>query len=143
MPDNDIQEGGQDSDVPHSRLQLLWDVMVFQAKLTVDGLRDIVLVPISLVSALVGLLIGGDQPAQYFDRVLRFGQRTEHWINLFGHRRTAGTSDEMIKPIQERVFEEASNRPWLRKAGGKLNKSIDTVGGAITPQQPDSSDEEP
>jgi len=130
------------SEAPHSRLQLVWDVLVFQAKLTVDGIRDIILVPISLVAALVGLLIGGDQPAQYFTRVLRFGRKTEYWINLFGQRRSAGTSDEIIKPIQERVFEEASSRPWLLKAGGKLNQSIDTVGDAIKPKRSDSEDEQ-
>jgi len=119
--------------ISQSRLQLIWDVLVFQLKLTVDGLRDLVLVPISLFAALAGLLLGGSQPAQYFHRVLQFGRRTEFWINLFGHKRVTGTSDEIIKPIQDRVFEEAHNRPWLRKAGTKLNQSIDTVGGAIKP----------
>jgi len=133
-------ENDQDT-VPQSRLQLVWDVMVFQLKLTVDGLRDVILVPVSLLAALVGLFVGGDHPAEYFERVLKFGRRTEHWINLFGRRRTTGTADEIIKPIQDRVFSEAGNRPWLRKAGTTLNRSIDSVGEAVKARQRPGDDE--
>ena len=114
-----------------SRLQLVWDVIVFQFKLAADGLRDVALVPISLVAALAGLLIGGSRPAHYFHQVLKFGRRTEHWINLFGYRRRGGTSDDIIRPIQDRVFEEAENNPWLQKAGSKIDKTLDNVGQAI------------
>ena len=119
------------TNVPHSRLHLVWDVLVLQFKLGVDGARDVILVPVSLIAALTGLLIGGDRPDQYLQRVLKFGRRTEHWINLFGYRDLEGTSDELIQPFKERVFEEAGNNPWLRKAGTKLNKSLDSVGDAI------------
>ena len=135
MPESEPND--ESADVSQSRLQLLWDVFVFQFKLALDGLRDVVLVPVSLMAALMGLLFGGDKPADYFQRVLRFGRRTEFWINLFGHRRMSGTSDEMIKPIQDKVFAEAQNRPWLRKAGSKLNESIDSVGSSL--RKPESS----
>ena len=45
-----------------SRLQLIWDVFVFQFKLIADGLRDVLLSPVSIISAVLGLLTGGDQP---------------------------------------------------------------------------------
>ena len=133
--DDDKQAADHDSEIPQSRLELIWDVFVFQLKLTADGLRDVVLVPVSLVAALAGLLVGGSEPNQYFRRVLHFGRRTEYWINLFGHRRTEGTSDEIIKPIQARVFEEATTRPSLKKAGSILNKSIDSVGNVMQPPE--------
>lgn len=130
-----------DAEIHQSRLELIWDVLVFQAKLIVDGLRDVVLVPISMIAAVVGMLIGGSKPNQYFQRVLEFGRRTEHWINLFGQRRTEGTSDEIIKPIQEKVFEEAKTHPTLKKAGTFINKSIDNVGSAIKPTDAGNKDE--
>lgn len=93
-----------------SRLHLLWEVVIFQFKLGLDGFRDLVLVPISLVSALLGLLAGGSEPAKYYNKVLRFGRRTEAWINLFGQRRHQGTSDELIKPLREKLFRRAEQK---------------------------------
>lgn len=60
------------------------DVIVFQAKLLVDGLRDLSLSPISIFAALVDLLVPGDDGGKRFYGVVRFGRRTEQWINLFG-----------------------------------------------------------
>ena len=144
-PDPNLrQEPGQQGDVPSvalanadqaepqqenpSRLHLIWSVLIFQLKLLADGLRDVVLVPISLVAALVGLVAGGNEPARYFNRVLEFGRRTEFWINLFGHRRQHGTADELLEPIKERVFHEAETNPVLKKAGSSVNRSLDAIG---------------
>jgi hypothetical protein len=60
------------------------DVIVFQAKLLVDGLRDLLLSPISIFAALIDLLVPGDDGGKRFYGVVRFGRRTERWINLFG-----------------------------------------------------------
>jgi hypothetical protein len=114
-------------DVHNSRLQLVWDVTVFQFKLVFDGVRDVLLVPLSLIAGVLGLLFGGDDPHRYFRRLLRLGRRTEIWLNLFGYRRHKGTSDEMIDPLRERVFSEARNNPWLSRAGTRLNQTLDGV----------------
>ncbi len=114
-----------------SRAELVWEVFVFQFKLAADGLRDLILVPVSIFAGLLGLVIGGKEPARYYRQVLRFGRRTEYWINLFGYRRGGNTADDIIKPIQDRVFEEAGNNPWLQKAGSHIDKTLDNVGDAI------------
>ncbi|MGE0622615.1 MAG: hypothetical protein AB7O54_08345 [Pseudomonadales bacterium] len=111
-----------------SRLTLLLDVFVFQFKLAADGLRDILLSPLSIISAIMGLLAGGDDPYRYFRDLLRFGRRTELWINLFGHRRRGGTSDDLIAPLKTRVVSEAQTNPWISRAGDELNRKLDTVG---------------
>lgn len=116
-----------------TRLHLLWDVFAFQFKLAADGLRDLVLVPLSLVSAIMGLVVGGDDPYQYFRQLLRLGRRSEIWINLFGHRKHEGTSDDLIAPLKNRVLSEAQNNPWISKAGDGLNKTLDSVGEQLKP----------
>lgn len=116
---------------PASRLQLLWDVLVFQFKLAMDGLRDVILVPVSLLAALLDFVVGGRQPGRFFSAVINFGRRTETWINLFGHQRNSTTADDIIKPIQEKVFAQAEHNPVLQKAGASLNRSLDSVGDAI------------
>ncbi|NKB99172.1 MAG: hypothetical protein GKR90_11860 [Pseudomonadales bacterium] len=125
------------SDIPQSRLNLIWSVLVFQLRLIVDGLRDVVLVPISLIAALIGLIAGGAEPARYFNQILRLGRRTETWINLFGHRRGSGTSDELITPFKERLFSEAEANPWVQKAGDTVNRSLDQVNDAVQKRRDD------
>ena len=109
------------------RLRLLWDALVFQAKLAVDGTRDLILIPISIVATLVGLLFGGREPDRYFKRVLEWGRQSEVWINLFGHRTGEDTSDTLIEPLQKRVFDEVERNPALKKASANLNRALDQV----------------
>jgi hypothetical protein len=61
----------------------LRDVTVFQAKLALDGLRDLLLSPISLVAALLDLLRGDDRPNDYFYELMHLGRRSDAWIRLF------------------------------------------------------------
>ena len=121
----------QDPSTETSRLQLLWDVFLFQFKLAADGLRDVLLSPLSVISAIVGLVVGGEDPYRYFRQLLRLGRRSEAWINLFGHREDRGTSDEMVAPIKQRVISQAHGNRWIRKAGSKLNRTLDTVNDSI------------
>ena len=133
------EESEEEINVPQSRANLVWAALVFQAKLVVDGLRDLVLVPISLIATLFGLVAGGSQPGRYFEQVLRFGRRTETWINLFDHRRGRGTSDDLISPIKDKVFQEAEANPWLQKAGTTVNRSLDQVNEAVQKRVQDPS----
>ena len=119
-----------DSSTETSRLNLIWSVLVFQVKLVVDGLRDFILVPISLIAALLGLLAGGSKPARYYNLVLAFGRRTERWINLFG-RQKGTTSDDLIEPLKERVFRESESNPLFQKASSAVNRSLDQVNEAV------------
>jgi hypothetical protein len=66
------------------RWQLFRDLAVFQAKLLVDGLKDLVLSPVSLVAALVGLVLDRREPGRSFYMVLRWGHGFDRWVNLFG-----------------------------------------------------------
>ena len=131
-----------DEDPKHhqGRMELIWTSLFFQVKLVVDGLRDLVLVPVSLIATLFGLVAGGSEPGRYFEQVLRFGRRTETWINLFGHRRGRGTSDDLISPIKDKVFQEAEANPWLQKAGTTVNRSLDQVNEAVQKRVQDPSE---
>ncbi|MEM9623587.1 MAG: hypothetical protein AAF993_18220, partial [Pseudomonadota bacterium] len=83
------------------------------------------------VAALLDFLLGGREPGRFFHSVIRFGRRTEIWINLFGHQRKSGTADDIIQPLQKRVFAEAQENPLLQKAGASLNHTLDSVGEAL------------
>ena len=81
---NDADETGGEPPLPQrSRAAVMRDVLVFQLKLFVDGLRDVILSPVSLVLGIVGVFVSR-QPGEPFYRLLRAGRASENWIDLFG-----------------------------------------------------------
>lgn len=77
---------------------LVRNAVVFQLKLMADGLRDLVLLPVSLVATVIGLLRGGDEPEREFLQVIEIGRESEQWINLFGNH-DAGDNSNAIASI--------------------------------------------
>lgn len=71
------------------RWRLVRDLVVFQGKLFVDGIKDLVLSPVSLVAALVGMLTNREDPGRPFYLVLRLGHGFDRWVNLFGQHRAS------------------------------------------------------
>lgn len=67
-----------------SRWELIRDVIVFQGKLFVDGLRDVIWAPVSVGLAVLDLLGIGKYAGIYFYKFVDLGEKTEHFINLFG-----------------------------------------------------------
>ncbi len=98
------------------RFPVFRDVVVFQMKLLVDGLRDLLISPVSVLAALVDLLIPGNDGGKRFYAVVRFGRRTEEWINLFG---AAGPHDAAAEAtgidILFNDLEEKLRDPALRE----------------------------
>ncbi len=101
------------NDAPESpRVRLMRDAAVLQLKLVADGFRDALLIPVSLVAALVGLLRGGEDCDTEFRRVIELGRRSERWINLFGHKRPldvahpAGSMDRILEQVESIVVEQ-------------------------------------
>jgi len=93
------------------RAKLIREAAVLQIKLLADGFRDAVLIPVSLVAALIGLLRGGDEPEREYRRVIKLGRRSERWINLFGCQRPLGKShpigsmDNVLGQMESAVME--------------------------------------
>jgi hypothetical protein len=101
-----------DNDPRTPRIALLREAAVFQLKLLADGLRDALLIPISLIAALIGLLRGGSDCDREFRRVIKLGRRSERWINLFGHAKPlgrfsrTGSMDAILEQVEGAVMEQ-------------------------------------
>ena len=67
-----------------TRWRLVRDVAVFQVKLGMEAVLDLTLIPASLAAAALDLLLGNWRRPRWFHAVLRFGERCEHRINLWG-----------------------------------------------------------
>ena len=118
-----------DSANRNPRITLIRETAVLQIKLLVDGLRDAVLIPVSLVAALIGLFRGGPDCNQEFNRVLKFGRRSERWINLFGHHRPlrgdplTGSMDSILEQVEIVVKDQyQKNRSATEKTDQKEPK---------------------
>jgi hypothetical protein len=68
---------------------LLRDLIIFQIKLVLDGLKDIVLAPLSIAAAVTDVVFPGRRLGHRFYAVMTLGERFDRWLNLFGAARVA------------------------------------------------------
>jgi len=133
-PETDDSAGQQDpgaSEAHHaSRIEIVWRVLLFQFKLIADGLRDLILSPVSLIAVLMGLLSGGKQPDIYFKRLMRFGRKSDVWINLFDQHHSPYTANNLVKPVQ-RKFMQGMDNPVIARGAKGLNKALDQVNSGV------------
>lgn len=78
----------------HSRFVLLRDLAIFQVKLVLDGMKDIVLMPVTIAAAAVDILLPGPRPGHRFYAVMSVGERFDRWLNLFSASNTADASKD-------------------------------------------------
>ena len=73
---------------------LLRDLLLFQMKLWMDGLKDIVLSPLSIIACIVDVLFRRSGQRSLFYGVMRLGERFDLWLNLYGPATRADTSPD-------------------------------------------------
>jgi hypothetical protein len=116
---------------PSSRWTLLRDVAAFQVKLLADALRDLLLSPVSLVCGFMDLLRPG---GGRFQALMRFGRRTDRWINLFGagaQAEPAGKEDwsidETIARVEERLRADYEGGGVTRQVVTRIDRALDQL----------------
>jgi len=115
---------------------LIRDAFVVQIKLIVDGLRDFLLVPASIIAALVSLLSGRDgKPGPQFYQTLALGKRSEEWIDLFGALRNAPddippeagderTIDDVVSRVESYLVDEYQRGGVSRQAKERIDEAL-------------------
>ena len=129
LPDTEVQES--------PTWTLIRDVAVLQVKLLVDGLRDFLLVPASLVAGIVSLAKSRDGvPGHQFYSIVSLGSQSERWINLFGALRNAPPEvaeqdhfgdaelDDIVSRVESFVVDEY-------RRGGVTEKGRDRIREAM------------
>jgi len=106
-----MDESPQEPDPGLERWTLLRDLGVLQIKLLVDGLRDLILVPASLVTGIVSVAAGKDgKPGSQFYQLLAWGKESEGWINLFGAVKNSPEEIEQPRPFGDRDIDDIVGR---------------------------------
>jgi len=77
---------------------LIRDTIIFQLKLGIDALRDLLLSPVSIVCAVVDLFKGNSTEQSYFYQLMRLGHKSDLWLNLFSPK---GGSESQKQPITD------------------------------------------
>ena len=119
---------------------LVRDAALLQFKLIVDGLRDLLLVPASLVAAVISLAkVRKGQPGDEFYRLVSVGKQSEHWINLFGALKNApphvaeehyfGTADidDIVTRVESFVVDEYQRGGVTKQAHDRLSEAIGRI----------------
>jgi hypothetical protein len=127
-----------------SRWRLVRDVVVFQVKLGMEALLDITLIPVSLAAAALDLLLGNWRKPRWFHAVLRFGERCERRIDLWGVKADGNAADLEVDAVMRSIETLMRNpgtgpqkvRELRRWAAMKL-----APGGDAAPQPPGRSDD--
>ena len=94
-----------------ARWILLRDLGVLQVKLLVDGLRDIILVPASLIAGIVSLFSSENgRPGLQFYHLLAWGKESEAWINLFGAVKNSPEKIKQPRPFGDQDIDQIVGR---------------------------------
>lgn len=97
------------SELKATRSQLIRDVLLLQVKLLIGAARDLAVVPVTLAAALLDLILSKSQPPRFFHEVLRLGERSDEWIDLWSAARGTdsqqqrGPVDSILATVEEVV----------------------------------------
>lgn len=96
------------SELKATRSQLIRDVLLLQLKLLLGAARDLAVAPVTLAAALLDLILSKSQAPRYFQQVLRLGERSDHWIDVWSAGRSRespqrGNVDALLASVEEVV----------------------------------------
>ena len=121
------------------RWALIRDIAVLQVKLVVDGARDLLLVPISMIAGIISLSKSNLGTDNEFYEVMRLGKKSEHWINLFGAADQLPPADQdfvklpdtdidaMVSRVESFVVDEYRKGGVTQQAKERLDRAIDSL----------------
>jgi len=126
------------------RGELVRHAVVFQLKLVTDGLRDLVLLPVSLVATVIGLLRGGNEPEREFNQVIHIGRQSEQWINLFGNHaqpddaNPTASIDVLFTKVEETLKQHYLAAGTSKSAQAEIDEALQVAHDKATEQQSDN-----
>ena len=104
------------------------ELLLFQLKLFADAARDLLLSPVAIVCYILDLSHDGPKKESHFEKLMAFGRRTDHHINLFKHSRSYKkgmmTVDDAAKVVEDTLVNEL-------KTGELTEKGFNAVKDAL------------
>ena len=120
-----------------ARWTFVRDVIVFQLKMLLDNVRDLVLMPVSLGAALIDFVLRGEREGARFYKVLRWGAHSEDVIDVYSaiehHARgdfkisPAYTVDGVIARLENVVVREVEKGGTAASIKSAMDRAIDQL----------------
>jgi hypothetical protein len=103
-----LYASGMNPERARSAVPLIRAVAMLQLKLLLGAARDLVLIPLALAAALFDLVLFRRHEPQLFRTVLRFGEHTDGWIDMWSGARDVqapqrGNVDALLARVEEVV----------------------------------------
>ena len=143
-----MQKPFQKQPEPWPYWTLIRDLGVLQVKLIVDGFRDLLLLPASIIAALVSLARSENgKPGPEFYELLRAGKQSEQFINLFGALRNApegfdvgdiksgAEMDDIVTRVESFVVDEYKRGGVTAQAKSRIDEALEKL-RAMKPKEP-------
>jgi hypothetical protein len=89
-----MEEGPMTPAQAPGRGVLVRDLLIFQGKLALDGIKGVFLFQASLGAAAIDFILGRRKRGSLFYRVLDMSERFDLWLNLYGASRRAGENPD-------------------------------------------------
>lgn len=120
------------------RWQFIRDVLVFEFKMFLDNVRDFLLMPASLIAALLDLVFKGEREGERFYKVLEWGKHSEELINVYGEldtrqdQRTEGMKqdysvDAVISKLEGVIVKEYEKGGTAANIKAAVDRAIDQL----------------
>lgn len=115
-----------------SKGELIREALVFQLKLGIDGLKDVILVPIVFVALALDLMGSTDVNGRNLRRVFRMGHGFDRWLDLYKAHRAPGESkpedaggfDEQFDGVEGLLRRELATGHLSNKAKAALREML-------------------
>ena len=132
-------------------IQEIWpqlrQLLVFQVKLYVDALRDLLMSPLSIVVFIVDLVQRNTGKDTLFQSLLDFGRKTERAINLFNQHdhedEDATNIDSIFAQVEEGIMREYQDGSVSAGARDSIEKSLNKLREKVDEFQQNNKDDDP
>lgn len=82
------------------------DVLEFQFKLVVDGIKDLALAQVALGAALIDLILRDGSPGRRFYGIVRVSDRFDRWLELHAVSERAPEDTVDLGPVATRTVDD-------------------------------------
>ncbi len=112
--------------MPAKRL-LLRNGLIFQLKLGLDAIRDILLSPIALIALVIDLATDSNPDQGYFNKLMAWGRFSDDWINLFSSRDPGDMEKQNIDNIIDQLEIHLKQKKLSESSKEQLTKYLELL----------------
>ncbi|ACV25912.1 hypothetical protein [Kangiella koreensis] len=128
----DAEHEEDDSSVNKDTWDRTRELILLQVKLGIDAIRDFVLIPVALFCYILDFGERDKSKPSYWDRLMAWGRRSDHHINLFKHRRSYKkgymTIDDAMNIVEETIRKEVKNGDYSEQVVNKVKDKFKNRG---------------